>query len=227
MSVKKSDKIKFYIFVTMIFASIIFIVFNWSSIRGLNIDTIVNFVNSKGMYSMFIYVLIFALKPFVIIIPSNVIVICGGLIFGPFKGLLLSMLGFWISATIAFYVSRILGKDFVRGIVGEKFINLDKKLKDSEFKVIFFLRIIPILPYDPLSYACGFTNINYFTFVIASLLGVLPETFCYNVMGKSVSNPLSPQFLIPLAVVIIIALFSKKFFNIKEKSKVRTTKGKK
>lgn len=227
MSIKKSDKIKFYVFVAMIFASIIFIVFNWRTIRGLDIDTIVYFVNSKGMYSMFIYILIFALKPFVIVIPSNIIVICGGLVFGPLKGVLLSMLGFGISATIAFYVSRILGKDFVQGIVGEKFINLDNKLRDSEFKLIFFLRIIPILPYDPLSYACGFTNINYFTFVTASLLGVLPETFCYNVMGKSISNPLSAQFLIPLAAIIIIALFSKKFFDIKEKNKVRTTKGKK
>ena len=207
--------------------AIIFIVFNWKTIRGLNVERIVDFVNSKGIYSMFIYVAIFALKPFVIVIPSNIIVICGSLVFGPFKGVLLSILGFGISATIAFYISRILGKDFVQGILGNKFVNLENKLKDSEFKAIFFLRIIPILPYDPLSYACGFTNVNYFTFLTASLLGVLPETFCYNVMVKGVSNPLSAQFLIPLAALIMVALFSKKFFDMKEKNKVRTTKGKK
>ena len=216
MITKKSDKVKFIIFIAIIAVGVVFITFNWKTIRNLNIETVVDFVKEKGTYSMLIYILIFTLKPFMIIIPSNILVICGGIIFGPFKGLLLSMLGFWISATVAFYVSRILGKDFVQGIVGKKFINLDKKLKNSVFKVVFLLRIVPIIPYDPLSYACGFTNISYFNFVSASVFGVLPETFCYIVMGKSISNPLSPQFLIPLILVIAIALFSNKFFNMKE-----------
>lgn len=216
MNTKKNDKFKFVIFIGIMLAAIIFIVFNWRNIRGLNIETVVEFVRTKGPYAVGIYLLIFALKPFAIVVPSNVLVICGGIVFGPFKGLLLAMAGFWISATIAFYVSRILGKDFVQGIIGDKFINLDKRIESSGFKILFFLRIIPILPYDPLSYACGFTNMRYFTFIIASVLGVLPETFCYNLMGKHVTNPLSPQFFIPLIVIIVIALFSKKFFHIKE-----------
>lgn len=216
MSVKKNDKFKFAIFIVIMLTAIIFIAFNWKAIRHLRIETVVHFVKTKGSYAVAIYLLIFALKPFAIIIPSNVLVVCGGIVFGPFKGILLAMAGFWISATVAFYVSRILGKDFVQDIIGDKFINLDKKIENSGFKIVFFLRLIPVIPYDPLSYACGFTNMKYFTFTIASVFGVLPETFCYNLMGKHATNPLSPQFLLPLAIVIIIALFSKKFLNLKE-----------
>lgn len=216
MNVKKSDKFKFLIFIAIIFTAVIFTILNWENIKGLTIESIVDFVKTRGTYAIIIYLLIFIVKPFVVFIPSNIIVICGGIIFGPFRGILLSIIGFWFSSIIAFYTARFLGRDFVQSIVGNKFITLDDKLKGNEFKVIFFLRIIPILPYDPLSYACGFTNVKYLDFTLASILGILPEVFCYNIMGENVSNPLSIKFIVPLAVVVVITLFSKKFLNIKK-----------
>ena len=38
--------------------------------------------------------------------------------FGPIKGFLLTMFGFFLSGTVAFYISRFLGKDFVESIIG-------------------------------------------------------------------------------------------------------------
>ena len=121
------------------------------------------------------------------------------------------MTGFFISGTISFYISRYLGRGFVEGIVGDKFIKLDTNLKENGFKIILCLRLPPILPYDPLSYTCGLTNVSYRSFITASLIGVIPETLCYSIIADNFTSPLSPQFIIPV-IFLIIAIASAAFF---------------
>ena len=48
-------------------------------------------------------------------------------VFGSIKAFILTMIGFFISGTVAFYLARFLGKDFVESIIGDKLIKLDSK----------------------------------------------------------------------------------------------------
>ncbi|MBE6051538.1 MAG: TVP38/TMEM64 family protein [Clostridium sp.] len=212
---EKKETIKFIIFMLLVMLSIVIVVKNWHFIRHLRVEKIVEYLRSKGPFATIIFLGIYAVKPFIIVMPSNIVAIVGGIIFGPVKGFLLSMLGFFISGTIAFYLSRILGKEFVQKLVGNKFMKLDDNMKNNGFKILFFLRLPPVLPYDPLSYACGFTNINYWAFIIASVLGVVPETLCYSIMGKNLSNPFSAKFIIPIVIVVLVTIFSKRIMSLK------------
>lgn len=206
-----TNKIKFAIFVTMILTSVIFLACNWELIIKLDIDYVIGLIENRGGFVELIYLLIYAIKPFFLVIPANVVAIVGGTLFGPVQGFILSMIGFWISGTIAFYLSRFLGRGFVESIVGNKFIKLEDNMKTRGFKILFLLRLPPILPYDPLSYACGLTNISYKDFILASLLGVVPETICYSVIGRSFTSPFTPEFMIPIGF-LIVATLSAKFF---------------
>lgn len=214
---KNVEKIKFAIFIIFIIIVLITVIINWHFIKGLRIKNVVEFIRAKGTYAILVYLLIFAIKPILLIAPSNLISISGGILFGPVKGFILSMLGFMISGTMAFFLSQFLGKDFVRGIVGDKFIKLDDNMKKNGFKILFLLRLPPILPYDPLSYACGFTNIKYKHFILASVLGVIPETLCFSILGPSFRHPFSLKFIIPVAVVLLTTVFSKKIMNFNKK----------
>ena len=214
------SKIKFYIFLVLVTICLFILVKNLDFVKSLDFEKISKFIEEKGTFSSLIYVAIFILKPFFVVIPTNLIAIVGGTLFGPVKGFLLTMLGFFISGTIAFYTSRFLGRDFVEGIIGNRFIKLDENIEKNGFKILFFLRLPPILPYDPLSYACGFTKINYKDFILASLLGVVPETMCYSILGRSFSNPFSIQCLIPIAILIIGVISSKYLINSKKGSKI-------
>lgn len=214
---KNVDKIKFAIFIVFVIIALVIVIMNWHFIKGLRIEKIVRFIHEKGPYAVGVYLLIFAIKPFFVIIPSNLLAITGGILFGPVEGFILSMLGFFISGTMAFYLSQFLGKDFVQSIVGDRFIKLDDNLNKNGFKILFLLRLLPVMPYDALSYACGFTNIKYRFFILASVLGVLAETLCFSILGPSFRHPFSLKFMIPLAVIILITVFSKKIMNMRKK----------
>ncbi|MGG7076792.1 TVP38/TMEM64 family protein [Clostridium sardiniense] len=219
---KKLCRVKFVVFLALISMCVFMLVKNWDAIKNIDMEKISMFIEEKGTFSAIVYVLFYTIKPFFIIIPTNIIAIVGGTLFGPIKGFLLTMAGFWVSGTIAFYVSRLLGRDFVEGIIGNRFIKLDNNIEKKGFKILFLLRLPPILPYDPLSYACGFTKIKYKDFILASLLGVVPETMCYSMLGKSFSNPFSIEFFVPIAILVIGVISSKRIMNSRKQTKIES-----
>ncbi|WMJ80166.1 TVP38/TMEM64 family protein [Clostridium sp. MB40-C1] len=173
-----------------------------------NVNSLVKYIKGYGKYALLCFIIIFSLKPILLVIPSAMLSIASGILFGPIKGFTINMIGFFISGTLAFMLSRFLGKEFVDKMLKGKALSLNQNMEKKGFKILFLLRLPPVLPYDPLSYACGLTKINYKAFIFASLLGVVPETLCYSFMGENILNPLSPKFIIPLIVIIIATLLS-------------------
>ncbi|ENZ01877.1 TVP38/TMEM64 family protein [Clostridium thermobutyricum] len=213
----KYIKLKFCIFLVLIGLALFVLFENRHAIMNIKIEQVLNFIEKRGTFSSLIYLGIYVIKPFFLIIPTNIIAIAGGMMFGPVKGFILTMIGFFITGTIAFFISRLLGRDFVEGLLGKRMLRLDENLEHNGFKILFLLRLPPILPYDPLSYACGFTKVSYRSFIIASLLGVMPETICYSILGKNFDKPFSPEFIIPIIILILGLLFSKKIMNKRKK----------
>lgn len=204
----KKHYIKLGLFISIIVVGCL-ILWNFrDEIKNLDVDNLTRILEERREYAAIIFIAGCFIKPFLIAFPSAVLSLVSGIIFGPIKGFLISMLGFLISGTIAFFISRKLGREFVEKILKGKLISLDKNMKTKGFKILFLLRLPPVLPYDPLSYACGLTNIKYTDFITASLLGVVPETLCYCIIGKNVSDPLSPQFIIPVLFIIIATISS-------------------
>ncbi|SHE66285.1 TVP38/TMEM64 family protein [Clostridium fallax] len=210
---KKSVYLKLTIFVGIIVIGIIGFFILKKNLKEFSIDSIANFIQEKGKYAALFFVICYALKPFVVVFPSAVVSLAGGVMFGPFNGFILNMVGFFLSGTIAFWIARKLGRGFVETIVRGKMIKLDENMDKKGFKILFLLRLPPVLPYDPLSYTCGLTSIKYTDFILASLLGVVPETLCYSIIGKNILNPFSPQFILPAIFIIVATLSSGYIFK--------------
>lgn len=172
----------------------------------VNLQAVVVYVCSFGKYSVLAFILIYMFKPLLMVIPSSLLSIAGGIIFGPFWGLNLNMIGYFLSGTLAFFLSRWLGKPFVNKMFSGKSENLSNVIEKNGFKIIILLRLIPVLPFDLVSYTAGITSMSYSRFIIGSLIGVIPETLCYTFLGKGLRNPISFKLLIPLIIIIIFTL---------------------
>lgn len=213
------SKIKFCIFIIILICGLTVLAINAEYLKTLNIQKVCQSIKeNKGLASL-AYIGVYIIKPFFVFIPTNILAVFSGILFGPVYGFIFTMIGFFISGTIAFFVSRYLGRDFVNGIIGNKLLKLDNNMEKNGFRILFLLRLPPILPYDPLSYACGLTKIRYKDFIIASLIGVLPETMCYSIIGENFLNPWSIEFILPIIILIAGVLLSKKIIGSKNKVK--------
>lgn len=189
----------------VLFILILFLYSNRQDLPFANIDRVKSYILSYGKFAPLVFIIIYSIKPIMLIIPTAIISILAAMIFKPYYALFLSMIGCFGSATLAFFLSRYLGRPFVDRIIKGKVVNLDRGIEKYAFKVILLMRLAVIFPYDPLSYAAGLSKMKYRDFILGTLIGVFPEMVSYCLIGKGLRNSFSPGILIPIIVAIIIA----------------------
>lgn len=184
---------------------ILYLIFGHHSyIIHINMTSLRNFILSYGKFSELVFVIIYGLKPLVFIVPASLMSILAGSIFGPFKAFALSMIGSFFSATVGFYMTRLVGKSFIDKMLKGKVIKLEDNIEKNGFMIMFMMRISMIFPYDALSYAAGVSKIKYKDFVLATMLGIIPEMISYSLMGKNIKHPFSMKFIAPIVLLVLV-----------------------
>lgn len=184
----------------------------------LSIDGAREYIASYGSFAVLVFIVLFNLRTLFVFFPYSIMVLLGGSVFGDIYGFLVSMICVYSSATAAFYISKLAGKDTVEKLLKGKMKQLDGKIEEHGFKIILLMRVSYIFPFDALSYAAGLTKVKYRHFILATVLGMIPETFSLSMLGHNIKNPFSWNFIVSIALVfltIIVPIFVKKVRNSK------------
>lgn len=172
----------------------------------VNLNDMRRYILSYGKFSSLIFILIYSLKPVLLVVPTSLLSILAGNIYGPYKAVLMSMIGCFGSGTVAFFLARFLGRSFVDKILKGKAMTLDDSIEKHGFKIMALMRLAVIFPYDPLSYAAGLSKMRYRDFILGTLVGIFPEMVSYSLMGKNLKHPFSLKFILPIVLIIIFAM---------------------
>jgi uncharacterized membrane protein YdjX (TVP38/TMEM64 family) len=152
----------------------LFILYGYKTGLFSSAESFREFILRFGMWSGLIFVLIQIAQVIVPIIPGAVSCVAGIIIFGPWVGFLYNYIGICIGSILVFLLSKKYGKDFVKGIIGEKSYNkyigwIDRGRKfDTMFALAIFF---PVAPDDLLCYIAGLTKMKIEKFVAIILLG--------------------------------------------------------
>ncbi len=158
-------------------------------------------VLSWGALGPIAYIVLFAIGPS-FLVPGAVMTIAGGLAFGAMRGAIWSLVGANLGALIAFGAGRFLGRSFVEGMVGERFRNMLDRLVRNGFFVILYLRIVPVIPYNALNMLAGASPITFQDYFWASLIGMIPGTILFAMLGDALWHPTSPRFFVALGLIL-------------------------
>lgn len=171
----------------------------------INIDNIQVFVESFGLLGGIIFLILATLRP-LLLMPSPVFFLLGGVLFGVVKGTLLNIGGLVMGAVISYYLANRFSRLIIR-LFGDKYINKLHRINEKDIiKTLFSMRVTPGFPFDPVSYAAGVTGININYFIIGTLLGSTPKIFVYTLLGDGLENVYSLQTIIAFGFLIILAL---------------------
>jgi uncharacterized membrane protein YdjX (TVP38/TMEM64 family) len=137
-------------------------------------------------------------------LPSNVITITNGLIFGPMWGALLSWASMLMGASACFFLSRRVGRPFASRIVGPSLHSAEGFFQKYGVPAVFLIRIIPFVPFDAVSYAAGLLGIPFPRFLLASGIGLIPSVLIYTFVGPLVLA--THSWLLPIGLCITAVL---------------------
>lgn len=118
-------------------------------------------------------------------VPGSLLTLAGGAVFGLAHGTVYVFVAALIGATLAFLVARHLARPWVeRRIAADpRFAAIDRAIAAQGGRIVFLLRLSPLLPFNLLNYALGLTRVRLRDYVLASA-GMLPGTLLYVYSGS-------------------------------------------
>ncbi|OYD06169.1 TVP38/TMEM64 family protein [Paludifilum halophilum] len=199
----KRNGIKLIGFVLLLTAG--FFILRSLGLERLTPGYIRHFILSFGMWAPFLYIFLYTIRP-LFFFPAVALTLSGGMAFGPWWGTLYDLIGASLGAYLAFGLARSLGREAIQQWWGKRLQMLNIHVETYGFRAVLFLRLLPMVPFDAISYSSGLSKIRFRDFAWATTLGMIPGTFAYNFLGHSLHHAFSTTFYIALGLVFLFML---------------------
>ncbi|GHE09316.1 TVP38/TMEM64 family protein [Streptomyces alanosinicus] len=140
-------------------------------------------------------------------VPRPLLNLGAGALFGSQLGLATSLAGTVLGAGVAFGLGRVLGQDALRPLLRGRWLKaVDGQLSRHGFRSMLAARLFPGVPFWAANYCAAVSRMRWWPFLLATLIGSVPNTAAYAVAGARASAPTSPAFLIAMAAIAAPAL---------------------
>lgn len=152
----------------------------WPYISGLfeegGVDRVINDVRAAGPGGVFILLALQFLQIVVAFLPGEVTQMAAGMLYGPWLGALVIIIGCVISSAFVFVVVHKLGAPFVKDMVSTKWLEKFQKFEASGKLdlTVFVLFLIPAMPKDVFTYLVPLTDMPMRKFMVLSNVGRIP-----------------------------------------------------
>ncbi len=179
------------------------IIWRLDLVSYVTIDNVRGFNDQHRVFGPLLFILIYV-TVIVLLLPIIPFAVLAGAVFGLFPGFLYVSVGAILGASLAFYIARHYGRGFVEKISRGRFKNrdkYDKKIEKNGFRTVLLIRLIPLLPFKSPNYLLGFTKVRQKDYTLATVIGVLPESFVFAYVGASFST-LSPWKIFVAMLVV-------------------------
>ena len=147
-------------------------------------------------------------------LPRQFAAIVGGYAFGVVVGGLLALAATLIGCVFAFFYARFLGRDLVIRKFGSRLEKINRVLEKNPMSMTLIIRFLPFGSNIVTNLVAGVSSIPVLWFLLGSLVGYLPQTFIFALLGKGVlEDPLWTTLLsaalLAISIFIGIALYRK------------------
>jgi uncharacterized membrane protein YdjX (TVP38/TMEM64 family) len=145
-----------------------------------------DWVGQMGVAGIFIFIAVYAVAT-VLLAPGAILTIGAGFAFGLWKGFLAVSAGATLGASLAFLVARFIAREKIEAVAkgNDKFRKIDNAIGEQGAKLIFLLRLSPVIPFNLSNYFYGLTSVKFWPYVLASWIGMMPGTFLYVYIGTA------------------------------------------
>jgi len=143
-----------------------------------------SWVSGQGILGALVFLVGYAVAT-VALIPGSLLTLSAGAVFGLARGIPLVFLGALLGSSGAFLIARYLARAAVEKRLQRdpRFTAVDEAVGRGGRRIVFLLRLSPLVPFGLLNYALGLTRVRFSDYLMASV-GMLPGTALYVYYGK-------------------------------------------
>jgi uncharacterized membrane protein YdjX (TVP38/TMEM64 family) len=186
-----------------------------------NRDVLLMFYSRHRLLFIVCFITLYIVQTALSLPGAAIFTLAGGAIFGAVMGTIWVNIGATTGAVLAFLLARTLLRDWVVKTFGKRMEALDRGLTETGLSYLLFLRFVPLFPFFLVNLACGITGLPLRTYIVGTMVGILPGSFIYANAGASIAsiNSLgdvaSPRVLLSFALLGVFALIPALYKKIK------------
>ena len=140
-------------------------------------------VKNFGLLAPIAYVFLFVLRPLALL-PSALVTMLGGLLFGVVNGVALVLIGAGISGSIEFVFIRHFANPGIKNFIREKAPGIANATEQKGFLTVFLVRVIPNVAFDLQNCALALTPVKFSDYLWGTLAGCFPAIVLFVVLGN-------------------------------------------
>jgi len=171
-----------------------------------------------GAWGPVLFVLLY-IAAAVTLAPAFFLTVAAGAMFGVWRGSVFVFIGASLGASVVYALAAPLSRSrWMQRVTRDTRVAAVRTAVAGEgVRVMFLLRLSPLVPYNILNYALALSGVRYADFVVA-LLGMIPAILMYTYYGKvvgdvaalaaGVSPPRGPEYYALLVVGLIAIVVS-------------------
>jgi phospholipase D1/2 len=139
--------------------------------------------------------------------------------FGPIWGNIYALGGWLLSSAEGFGIGRLIGKDLLHKLAGQRLTPLVDRLEQHGFLAVLAMRLVPIGPFTLVNLFIGASGIRFWDFFLASVVGRVPGMLILTLFAAQIENALRRPGLISfgllgfalIVVPLVISRFTKRY----------------
>lgn len=191
--------------------------------RNMTLDSLLSYTPSNKLLAALFLLGLYALKSISVFFPIILLQMASGFLFPAPIALTVNLIGTAIGFVLPYYLGKFTGAEAAERKIeqNENLRRIIEKQRKHEFFLTFFLRVISCLPSDLVSMYLGLLKFRLKSYLTASMLGALPGIIPATFMGRSITDPLSPQFIGSLSITVVCSVISMLVYYIYNKKQNR------
>jgi uncharacterized membrane protein YdjX (TVP38/TMEM64 family) len=139
------------------------------------------------------YALIYAGTVALSIPGAAALTVIGGFLFGWLVGGVVAVFAATAGATVVFRIAHTSFGETLAHQAGPRLRKLIQGFHEDAFAYLLFLRLVPLFPFWLVNLAPGLVGTPPATFVLATLVGILPGTFAFSFAGAGLDSVVAAQ----------------------------------
>jgi uncharacterized membrane protein YdjX (TVP38/TMEM64 family) len=122
-----------------------------------------------------------------------VLTLAGGFLFGWLLGGITAIVAATLGAIVVFLVARSALGEPLAARAGPWLSRLRQGFQEDAFNYLLFLRLVPVFPFWLVNLAPALLGVSLKTYVLATVIGIIPGTFAFAIAGKGLDSVIAAQ----------------------------------
>jgi uncharacterized membrane protein YdjX (TVP38/TMEM64 family) len=170
---------------------------------GINSAQLEQWLDRAGIWAPIAYVVLYVIAT-LLVLPSTVLNLTGGAVFGPWFGMLWTTVAALLAAIAAFAFTRTVGRQAVAKRLKGRWRAMDAEVRRGAVFYMFAIRLVPIMPYGLVNFAAGLTSVSFKDYLLGTTLGTIPGLLPFVLLGSSGLRAVSTGDVLPLLLALAL-----------------------